>query len=200
VTPEEAQATYNDDALLERTRGYTDKIYGHLVAAHDGGVWMQYWVFYYWNGIMFNGAGLHEGDWEMIQVHLPRGGAAPDGVTYATHSNGTRCGWSGVEKYSDGVVSDVPIAWIATNSHASYLHQGSTPLVIPVQQIVQDEHNGGGVQWRPPLEIVTNDTPWMAWPGRWGASTDGLFESPTSPSQHSNWANADEFNTLADQC
>ena len=48
-----------------------NRIYGHAVRDKDGSLWLQYWFFYFYNDyhLAFD-IGLHEGDWEMIQLHL----------------------------------------------------------------------------------------------------------------------------------
>ncbi len=49
---------------------YADRIHGHAVRDAAGRLWLQYWFFHYYNDKAFLGVGLHEGDWEMIQVRL----------------------------------------------------------------------------------------------------------------------------------
>ena len=49
-------------------------MYGHAVSDGDDDLWLQYWFFYFYNDYNLIGkflqAGLHEGDWEMIQIRL----------------------------------------------------------------------------------------------------------------------------------
>ncbi len=40
------------------------------------------------------GFGLHEGDWEMIQIAVPEDGGTPVAATYAAHDHGTRASTS----------------------------------------------------------------------------------------------------------
>ncbi len=47
-----------------------DRIYGHVAREANGTRWAQYWFFYYYNDKNFLGIGLHEGDWEMIQLRI----------------------------------------------------------------------------------------------------------------------------------
>src|SRR5215207_10637694 len=62
----------------------------------DGKLWLQYWMFYYYNALNVETIGLHEGDFEMIQVALDAAGQ-PSEAVYAQHNGGERCPWSGVE-------------------------------------------------------------------------------------------------------
>jgi hypothetical protein len=67
------------------------------VAASGGGRWLQYWRWHTQNpqdrGILRTGR--HEGDWELVQVHVDRGGRPLEAV-YAQHSGAERCGWPSV--------------------------------------------------------------------------------------------------------
>ena len=49
---------------------FADRIYGHVAREANGTRWAQYWFFYYYNDKNFLGIGLHEGDWEMIQLRI----------------------------------------------------------------------------------------------------------------------------------
>ena len=53
---------------------YANWVYGHHATGTDGRVWLAYWFFYFYNDYNLIGtfikAGLHEGDWEMIQLRL----------------------------------------------------------------------------------------------------------------------------------
>ncbi len=63
---------YADQArALHSKKRYANRVYGHTVSDGDE-VWLQYWFFYFFNDYNLIGpfihAGLHEGDWEMIQI------------------------------------------------------------------------------------------------------------------------------------
>ena len=77
-----------------RAAGYGDRVYGRAVTS-GGKTWLQYWLFSYYNPQNVLGFGVHEGDWEFIQVGLDADGA-PDVATYAQHDGGERCAWSSV--------------------------------------------------------------------------------------------------------
>src|SRR3954462_9821740 len=84
-----------DARRLHAKPEYADRIYGHVAKDRKGATWLQYWFFYYYNDKQFLGLGLHEGDWEMIQLRLGANGV-PEAVTYAQHDTAERCAWSGV--------------------------------------------------------------------------------------------------------
>ena len=129
---------------------------------------------------------MHEGDWEFIQVGLD-GDGAPDVATYAQHSGGERCPWNAVQK-SGGA----PVVYVALASHASYFATGVNPRGF----YPDDYHRGGGYQVRPALEIVSPSTPFMAWRGKWGASSS----SPAAPRRQGKWGDPNGFNAGASAC
>lgn len=55
----------------------------------SGQLWLQYWLWYIYNDyhLAFN-AGLHEGDWEMVQVGMD--GDEPKVAVYAQHDQAER--------------------------------------------------------------------------------------------------------------
>ena len=141
-----ANTFYQQDAQRMRAAGYGDRVYGRA-ATSGGKTWLQYWLFSYYNPQNVLGFGVHEGDWEFIQIGLDADGA-PDVATYAQHGGGERCAWSQVQK-SGGA----PVVYVALASHASYFSSGVNPRGF----YPDDYHRGGGYQVRPALEIVTQD-------------------------------------------
>ena len=97
-----------------------------------------------------------------VRAGRPRRDGLPDVATYAQHGGGERCAWSQVQK-SGGV----PVVFVALASHASYFSSGVNPRGL----YPDDYHRGTGYQVRPALEIVSQATPFMAWQGKWGASS-----------------------------
>jgi len=74
------------------------------VAEQAGGntaVWLQYWFYYFYNDYNLIGAvikaGLHECDWEMIQLRVPDGSETPDLAVYAQHSHAQSRDWPQVD-------------------------------------------------------------------------------------------------------
>ena len=112
-----ANTNYQQDAQRMRAAGYADRVYGRAVVS-GGRTWLQYWFFYYYNPQNVLGFGVHEGDWEFVQVGLNADGA-PDVATYAQHSGGEQCAWSRVVKSGEA-----PVVYVALASHASYFSLG----------------------------------------------------------------------------
>jgi Vacuolar protein sorting-associated protein 62 len=177
-----------DARRLHLAGGYGNHGYGVVRPAAGGKRWLQYWFFYYYNDKAFVGFGVHEGDWEGIQIRVDAEGR-PDEVTYAQHSGGERAAWSDVELDE---TTGAPVAYVARGSHASYLRPGTHEAPV-----VDDVCDGGGRRVRPELEVLTDSEPaWVRWPGRWGASAKkGLisFPSPGSPRTQKRWRKPDAF-------
>ena len=181
-----ANTSYQQDAQRMRAAGYGDRVYGRVVSA-GGKTWLQYWLFSYYNPQNVLGFGVHEGDWEFIQVGLDADGA-PDVATYAQHGGGERCSWSSIQRTSGGA----PVVYVALASHASYVSSGINPRGF----YPDDYHRGGGYRTRPALEIVTQTTPFMAWRGKWGASSS----SPIAPRRQSKWGDPNGYHAGAAAC
>ncbi len=173
----------SDAAAMEALPGYANRVYGRATHGGDGRLWLQYWLYYYYydSQRQFYG-GEHEGDWEMVQVRLLDSGArAPDKVAYAQHDSGEFCDWPVGTK--DG---DHPVIYVAKASHASYWQPGvfaGSP---------DDEADGAGDYLTPQLDqIGERDPSWVAWPGRWGDSSD---TSPPGPRfQGTKWSNPSDW-------
>jgi hypothetical protein len=181
-----ANSFYQQDAQRMRAAGYADRAYGRAVTA-GGKTWLQYWLFSYYNPQNVLGFGVHEGDWEFIQVGLDADGE-PDVATYAQHGGGERCAWSQVQRTPGGA----PVVYVALASHASYAASGVNPRGL----YPDDYHRGGGYRVRPALEVVTPSTPFIAWPGKWGASSS----SPAAPRRQGKWGDPNGFNAGVAPC
>lgn len=192
---QEAQATdfldaagrrYVEDARrLHADPRYADRAYGHVVHEPSGPTWLQYWFFYYYNDKNYLGIGLHEGDWEMIQLRLGRDGA-PNAATFAQHRDGEAFNWSDLElrPSPDG---DVPVVYVGRGSHASFARAGEHWPMFPLPP---DYSDGKGPLVRPSLELISDQAPdWPLWPGKWGSSDS----SPTGPGKKGQWSNATAF-------
>jgi hypothetical protein len=102
-----------DSGSMEATRA--NRLYGRVVHDASDKIWLQYWLYYYYDPQEnFLGSGVHEGDWEMVQVRLDALGT-PEAAAYAQHGGGEICGWSEVAE-----VDDHPVVYVARDSHASY--------------------------------------------------------------------------------
>src|SRR5262245_55550785 len=136
--------------------GLGNVIYGTVRPGAAEKRWLQYWFYFYYNDKSVAGFGLHEGDWEGIQIRIgPKG---PEEVTYAQHQGGERAGWTDVEIDDE---TGAPVVYVALGSHASYLRAG--PHDAPV---VPDVCDAGGTRVQPTLEFFDEDeTGWTRWPG-----------------------------------
>jgi VPS62-like protein len=171
---------------------YANVAYGHLALDGDGGRWLQYWLFYYYNDKAFLGIGLHEGDWEMVQVGVDAAGR-PQRCTFAQHKHAQRCDWEEVERVAGG---DRPVVYVARGSQASYPWAGSHPAPV-----VPDEADGRGARVDPRLEVIDDGSPgWVDWPGRWGSTrARNVLESdsPRGPRQKASWRDPLAFHEAA---
>jgi hypothetical protein len=170
---------------------FADRIHGHVARDDDGLRYLQYWFFYLYNDKAFLGLGLHEGDWEMVQVTLDAAGK-PKEMAFAQHTHGQRCGWGAVETKGER-----PVVYVARGSQASYARPGrhKAPLV-------PDVADGNGREVSPTLEVLGDRSPaWVGWEGRWGstkARTQVESNSPRGPAQHEQWDHPATFHEEAD--
>ena len=192
-----------DAAIAQQNPEYADVIYGTVAERSDGaGCWLQYWFFYTYNSkaALRSGVGVHEGDWEMIQVRLGPG-EAPEEVTYAQHRGGRRAPWPGAGAGRDHVevVEQRPVVYVGLGSHASYMRPGRYRIegVSLPKWLIDDVADGGGRELlEPRLKVLDHDgpPPWVRWLGHWGASLGGPFESPRGPGcQKEKWDKPDAF-------
>ena len=97
--------------------GYRNVVYGRAIPDESSPQWLQYWFFYFYNGApaasLGIGYGAHEGDWEMIQLHLGPDGV-PDQAVYAQHKNAELRSWHDVEKTGAGQTPVVYVAGLRT--------------------------------------------------------------------------------------
>lgn len=138
-----------------------------------GLTWTQYWLWYLYNPKQVAGAGVHEGDWEFVQVGYL--GEVPICVTVSRHRTAGARMWWDVEKRDKR-----PVVYVARDSHAHYFE----PVENALEEWKDDADGEGEVldelEWRPFGD-------WATWPGLWGNST-GLGRSPQSPgSQAERW-------------
>jgi hypothetical protein len=175
------------------TAEFADRVYGRVAEAEDGGKWLQYWFFYLYNNKAFLGFGLHEGDWEMVQLRLDAGDR-PLSMAFAQHSHGQRCRWEMVERRGER-----PVVYVARGSQASYASPGrhSAP-------VVPDHADGRGPEIsRPTLEpLDDSEAGWVGWPGRWGSSkARSALESnsPRGPAHQDKWSEPEAFHEECDE-
>ena len=187
---------------------YRNQMYGRWVKSEaDGYWWLQYWFFYFYNdynlageiGGEIGGAGLHEGDWELVQLQLDESNE-PQLAVYSQHKHAGQRPWIKVEK--DG---DRPVVYPARGSHANYFARSK--LIPYWTGFWFDRADGKG--WSPDiaLNVVEDGDPGYAWllkwPGYWGDTLpSGLpFDatSPAAPCRHGVWSEPHELIQKANQ-
>lgn len=192
---------YAEDAQeLEGRPGYVNRDYGHVVADSEGNVWLEYWLFYYYDDSSYLGlsTGSHEGDWEMMMVKLNQA-RNPVEVVYAQHEDGSHCAWNETETWEGR-----PVAYVAVGTHATYPRPGTWALPSGVPGGF-DHNDGEGGFATPAVERIGDADPsWVGWPGRWGGTTPGILPgeatSPSGPAQHSQWSDPAGFAEEVAEC
>jgi hypothetical protein len=158
---------------------------GYRREQEGGGlVWVQYWLWYLYNPKKIYVEGVHEGDWEFVQVGYA--GETPVCMTLSQHHSGGARMWWDVELCKD---KERPVVYVALDSHANYFR--------PVRGVTewQDDADGKGeelaeIEWREFGE-------WADWRGLWGNST-GRGRSPQSPGcQGDRWKAPHRFHSKA---
>ncbi|HEX4467058.1 MAG TPA: hypothetical protein VH025_07710, partial [Solirubrobacteraceae bacterium] len=178
---------------------YANRVYGRAVVSPvDRRRWLQYWLFFFYNDFELLGdalrAGLHEGDWEMVQLRLDDVGETPDLALYTQHKSAGARGWYDVEK-----AGERPVVYVARGSHACYFDARTR-----WSGLLYDHADGEGFTVEPALEVAAEDDgayAWMAWRGFWGDTkprSDGLLRraesnSPRGPGGHGWWRDPHEL-------
>jgi Vacuolar protein sorting-associated protein 62 len=153
-----------------------------------GKLWLQYWLWYFYNDYRLTAdVGLHEGDWEMVQLRLTADGA-PDYAVYNQHSKAQRRPWGEVE-----TVDGRPVVYVARGSHASYYERG-----VHRTEVWADVCDGKRPAPELRLHVLSEDDAprdWSGWPGRWGDTRParpelaqiGQAYSPDGPCRKKQW-------------
>lgn len=175
----------NPEAQEKRLRPEFGRV-GYTREVVAGGLtWVQYWLWYLYNPKQVAGAGVHEGDWEFVQVGY--NGATPICMTVSRHRTAGARMWWDVEKRGRR-----PVVYVARDSHAHYFE--------PVENALaewEDDADGEGevldeLEWR-------EFGDWATWPGLWGNST-GIGQSPQSPgSQAQRWNAPHRYHSSGDR-
>jgi hypothetical protein len=170
---DEADSYQADAFRLHGLPQYANRIYGRELQYTDGQTELQYWFFYYYNSHPF---GNHEGDWEMMQIHLD-GNGTPIRAAYSQHNDGERCDWIHVQKLPG---TSRPIVYVGVGSHANFYSSGTHYWAAGAV----DDYAGGQVEIHTPTVIPVTVAPaWILWPGRWGGTVSGIIgsDSPRGP-------------------
>jgi hypothetical protein len=188
---DECGGSHAADALEWRQEhGGSDVVYGRAGRDEDGRLWLQYWLFFYYDDKGLLGLEQHEGDWEVFQIRIGEKGR-PDAATFARHSGADTLSWEQV-KVAESEDGPVAVVHPARGSHALLARPGS--FAAPV---VPDHNDGLGPRVRPRLETIGDDGPgWVTWPGRWGSTRRREYfeaDSPRGPREHPCWWNPVEL-------
>jgi hypothetical protein len=173
---------------LHANKRYANRMYGHAVVDDHDDLWLQYWFFYFYNDYNLIGnfikAGLHEGDWEMVQIRLKA--ETPDIAVYAQHAEAESRKWSQVDLVPG---TQRPLVYVARGSHASYFEPG--------RHWTGHWFDYADAKRRSPdvaLNVVVEsdeDWRWIRWPGFWGDTKKGGSpldsDSPRGPARHDQW-------------
>jgi hypothetical protein len=199
----DARRMHLDDAL-------SDVVYGRVAPRAGGGVWLQFWLFFFHSakgipgvsgadGLL--GAGLHQGDWELVQVGIPSGQVdaaepKPDVAVLAAHDYAHRIPWDDVDRAGNGNW----LVYVGRASHATYPKAGRWrgkkrgPFALDV---LDDFADGAGVRRRPDVQPIRLGEPaWVGWPGRWGSTKPKPVVgggSPRGPWRQRPWRDPDGF-------
>jgi hypothetical protein len=173
-----------DAAELRRREGWADRVYGHARRDGEGRLWLQYWLFFYYDDKGLLGLERREGDWEMVQIRLDDE-ERPEAATFARHAGAEALAWEQVDKEAseDG---EVAVVYLARGSHAPLPRPGTFAAAV-----LPDHNDGLGGRVRPQLVVLGDEGPgWLLWPGRWGSTRRREFyeaDSPRGPRQQAHW-------------
>lgn len=152
---------------------------------------IQYWLYYYYNswghqGGLGMGFGLHEGDWEMVQVVLD-GNEQPLYAVFAQHlalpapylnfNGASKKEWNDLAR--DTANGDHPIVYVALGSHASYF--GPYPYLYAYDHTASET----AALLRPAVRLLDEHGAdrWVSYQGKWGQPSRALsfLGGPPSP-------------------
>jgi hypothetical protein len=177
-------------ARLHEDQNLANVVYGHVATDSDDAVWLQYWYCYYYNDYNLIGpfvaAGLHEGDWETVQIRLGADGK-PNHAVYAQHAHARDRAWDHLELVPE---TERPVVYVARGSHASYFEAGRQSTGVWFD--FADGKRQSPARQRL-VHVVDGDATfrWVRWPGHWGDTpkTGGIApaDSPRSPGVRRHW-------------
>jgi hypothetical protein len=171
-------------AALHQRANYANRVHGHARKDSQGRLWLQYWLFYYYNDYQLLGplsGGNHEGDWELVQVRL-NASEQPEQIVGSQHKQAQSKAWADAPK--DG---PTPLVYVARGSHANYFSKGAHWTGNWF-----DQADGKGPRIDPALDVLEDAAPaWVLWPGAWGDTKAGPSpldsSSPISPGRRPHW-------------
>ena len=158
---------------LQEDPAYANRVYGRVVDDGPSGKWLQYWFWIYFNQKRLLGYGSHEGDWEMIQIHLDASGE-PDRVTFAQHDHGDARRWGADHgmRLQHGTGANEP---------SSLWPRSRTPRTTARDEVLRRGHRQPRRAWPAGALRGRAVRPVASWPGRWGGSRARMGTSPHGP-------------------
>ena len=87
-------------ATLHGQAKYRNRVHGHARRDSQGRLWLQYWLFYYYNDYQLLGplsGGNHEGDWELVQLRLDAA-EQPEQIVFSQHKQAESKAWKDAPK------------------------------------------------------------------------------------------------------
>jgi hypothetical protein len=166
-------------------------VVGYHRAVKGGPLWWhQFWLWYLCNNWEIAGIGIHEGDWEFVQLGcVDRAGDQPVLLTCSQHKNGGKR-----EVWACEQLAGRPVVYVAVGSHANY----PKPLPHSFEHALfnHDDRADGKGRLLDEIEWRDFDPKWADWKGRWGNSDS----SPKSPgTQGTRWNKPHVYHAGAEQ-
>ena len=191
---------------------YVGRVHCRAAKGSDKRLWLQYWLWYVYNDYNLAGKiGLHEGDWELVQLQMKEDLSEPDLAIYSQHHHAEIRAWPEVWRLGEEHAaqdamrtratpsqrpdrSPTPLVYPARGSHANYFEPGEHTT-----DVWWDVCDGGMRPTKPlePIFMDAHDQGWSRWRGRWGDTPVRPTwphravdqPSPESPCMRTHWEN-----------
>ena len=163
-----------------RFNKYHYTVYGKQQEINQNVIVLQYWFFYVFNDWNNN----HEGDWEMIQLKVDKSNLTPIEATYSFHWGGITHNWSNISKSGTH-----PKVYVVEGGHGSWSAPGNHDWAQEIFglycQSLTDRtaENGPSIEIDSnySLDIISNNTTWINFAGKWGEINTIGTTGPDSP-------------------
>jgi hypothetical protein len=192
--PADPGCRYESDALRFTSDGERTA-YARIVTDEDGGgLFLQYWLFYYFN----DWNNRHEADWELIQLHFDADSPEeaitlePTSVALSQHRSGEVAAWADTKLRREG---SHPVVYAALGSHANYFRpglyagRGEAGRGLGCDDASNSERRMALDATLLPDRILGSgdEFAWLAFKGFWGEADRPGFEGSTSPTTKQTW-------------
>jgi hypothetical protein len=170
--------------------GADPTVYARVAPDGEGGLALQYWLFYVYN----DWNDRHEGDWEMIQLLFDAADAqaalatSPDVVAFAQHEGAELADWGAPPlQVVDGTH---PVVHPGEGSHASYFRSDQWFGKSAQSGFGCDDTSAPLTELRPQVLLLDATAPpaWLSYTGRWGEQQPSFNNGPTGPNTKDQWA------------